>query len=65
MEVERNLRAWSRAISDPDETKILTALVENSAKFIRRLPWSGTGSAENDGKGPFEKGLFEPPDFSW
>ncbi|RYP55899.1 hypothetical protein DL771_012275 [Monosporascus sp. 5C6A] len=49
------------AIADDEETSFLTKLVENSAKFIRRLPWA---TPENDGKGPFEKSLFEPPDFS-
>lgn len=52
------------AISDPNETKLLTQLVVHSAKFIRRLPWVDGKSTENDGKGPFEKALFEPPDFS-
>lgn len=52
------------AISNPGETKILTELVENSAKFIRRLPWVNIGSSENEGKGPFEKTLFEPSYFS-
>ncbi|PVH84998.1 dipeptidyl peptidase III [Cadophora sp. DSE1049] len=52
------------AISNPDETKMLTKLVEHSATFIRRLPWATTSSQENGGKGPFEKALFEPPDFS-
>lgn len=51
------------AISDPDETKTLSRLVENSDKFIRRLPWA-VGATENDGKGLFEKSLFEPPDFT-
>lgn len=50
------------AIADDNETALLAKLVEDSARFIRRLPWA-TG-AENDGKGPFEKNLFEPPDFS-
>ncbi len=50
------------AIADDKETALLAKLVENSVRFIRRLPWA-TG-AENDGKGPFEKNLFEPPDFS-
>jgi dipeptidyl-peptidase-3 len=50
------------AIVDDEETRLLGKLVENSAKFIRRLPWAVDG--ENDGKGPFEKKLFEPPDFS-
>ncbi|KAI0866105.1 peptidase family M49-domain-containing protein [Xylaria cubensis] len=49
------------AIADAEETILLSKLVEHSDKFIRRLPWA---SAENDGKGPFEKSLFEPPDFS-
>lgn len=52
------------AISDSEETKALTRLVENSVKFIRRLPWAVPQSSENDGKGPFEKELFEPPDFA-
>lgn len=51
------------AISDPEETKTLAKLVEHSDKFIRRLPWA-VGSTENNGKGPFEKSLFEPPDFT-
>ncbi|KAI9771636.1 MAG: hypothetical protein M1840_001851 [Geoglossum simile] len=49
------------AISDAAETKVLMRLVEQSTKFIRRLPWAAEG---NDGKGPFEKALFEPPDFT-
>jgi dipeptidyl-peptidase-3 len=52
------------AISDIEETKTLSLLVENSDKFIRRLPWVDSRSLENDGKGPFEKALFEPPDFT-
>lgn len=52
------------AISDPEETMLLQNLVDNSAKFIRRLPWSDSHSLENDGKGPFEKELFESPDFA-
>ena len=51
------------AIADPNETKRLQELVKHSDRFIRRLPWC-VGSIENDGKGPFEKSLFEPPDFS-
>ena len=51
------------AISDREETEILTRLVENSSKFITQLPWAHD-CTENDGKGPFEKSLFEPPDFS-
>ncbi|KAH6890266.1 peptidase family M49-domain-containing protein [Thelonectria olida] len=49
------------AIADDEETSLLAKLVDNSATFIRRLPWA---TPENNGKGPFEKDLFEPPDFS-
>ncbi len=52
------------ALVDAEETKALTTLVENSAKFIRRLPWAEIPDGENDGKGPFEKDLFEAPDFT-
>ncbi|KFY29237.1 hypothetical protein V493_02466, partial [Pseudogymnoascus sp. VKM F-4281 (FW-2241)] len=52
------------AISDVEETKALKRLVDKSAKFIQRLPWSDFDSLENDGKGPFEKELFESPDFA-
>ncbi|KAI9719973.1 MAG: hypothetical protein M1812_003098 [Candelaria pacifica] len=51
------------AFVDTEETKSLTSLVDSSANFIRRLPWA-IGSQENDGKGPFEKNTFEPPDFT-
>ena len=51
------------AISDREETKLLSQLVDKSARFIRRLPWA-QGASENSGKGPFEKQLFEPPDFT-
>jgi len=49
------------AIADDEETKLLAKLVQNSDTFIRRLPWA---TPENNGKGPFERDLFEPPDFS-
>ncbi|KAI0412614.1 peptidase family M49-domain-containing protein [Xylaria grammica] len=49
------------AIANKKETELLDTLVRNSATFIRRLPWAAPG---NEGKGPFEKSLFEPPDFS-
>ena len=51
------------AITSKEETRSLTKLVENSDKFIRRLPWA-LNSIENNGKGPFEKELFEKPDFT-
>ena len=52
------------AINDPKETEILRRLVEGSDTFIRRLPWARRQRNDNDGKGPFEKKLFEPPDFT-
>lgn len=51
------------AIVDIDETKVLTKIVESSAEYIRQLPWA-ENATENDGKGQFEKELFEPPDFT-
>ncbi|KAL8824918.1 MAG: hypothetical protein Q9170_007999 [Blastenia crenularia] len=51
------------AIADREETAVLTTLVEQSSDFVQQLPWT-EGFLENDGKGPFEKALFEPPDFS-
>ncbi|KAF2678548.1 peptidase M49, dipeptidyl-peptidase III [Lentithecium fluviatile CBS 122367] len=50
------------AITDLEETRMLMKLVENSSIFIKRLPWAG--GSENDGKGPYEKALFEPPGFT-
>lgn len=52
------------AVSDAEETKVLKILVEQSAKFIRRLPWADGNLEESKGKGPFEKALFVPPDFT-
>ncbi|KAI4188464.1 MAG: hypothetical protein L6R41_002143 [Letrouitia leprolyta] len=51
------------AIANRKETAVLTRLVEQSANFIKQLPWT-EGFSDNDGKGPFEKALFKPPDFS-
>ncbi|KAF3933402.1 hypothetical protein ABW19_dt0207713 [Dactylella cylindrospora] len=48
---------------DKEETKALTRLAEDSARFIRLLPWA-KDCVDNDGKGPFEKELFEAPDFT-
>lgn len=51
-------------ISDTEETKALTRLVEHSEQFIRKLPW--IVRSEKYGRvGSFEKSLFEPPDYSW
>ncbi|KAL8736416.1 MAG: hypothetical protein Q9166_000208 [cf. Caloplaca sp. 2 TL-2023] len=51
------------AIADREETAVLIKLVDQSSNFIKQLPWT-EGFSENHGKGPFEKALFEPPDFS-
>ena len=51
------------AIVDVKETEVLTRLVESSDKYIRQLPWA-QNATENNGKGPFEKELFEAPDFT-
>lgn len=52
-------------IVDAEETKVLIKLTQNSTKFIRRLPWAnGYKEVENRGMGPFEKDLFDPPDFT-
>jgi dipeptidyl-peptidase III len=50
-------------ISNAEETRVLSGLVQHSDTFVRRLPWA-SGCTENNGKGPFEKALFEAPDFS-
>jgi dipeptidyl-peptidase-3 len=50
-------------IVNEEETQNLTNLVQKSSVFIRRLPWA-ENYVENDGKGPFEKELFESPDFT-
>jgi dipeptidyl-peptidase III len=51
------------AISNAEETRVLSELVQHSDTFVRRLPWA-SGCTENNGKGPFEKALFEAPDFA-
>jgi len=51
------------AIVDSEETEVLTSLVSESTTFIRRLPWA-QNAEENNGKGPFERDLFESPDFT-
>ncbi|KAK5088843.1 hypothetical protein LTR05_003065 [Lithohypha guttulata] len=51
------------AIENPEESRILKRLVDHSDTFIRRLPWA-RGNTLNNGKGPFEKSLFEPPSFA-
>jgi len=48
-------------ISDPLESSRFKQLVDSSDSFIRLLPWAVPGI--NNGKGPFEKELFEAPDF--
>jgi len=51
------------AFVNTDETKVLTKLVNSLAEYIRKLPWT-EGATENNGKGHFEKELFDPPDFT-
>lgn len=51
------------AFVNTEETKVLTKLGNSSAEYICKLPWT-EGFTENHGKGPFEKELFEPPDFT-
>lgn len=48
-------------VADPTETKKMDVFVQNATKFTRLLPWA---SAENDGKGPFEKSSLEIPSFN-
>lgn len=49
-------------IADADEIEKLKTFVEGSTTFIRQLPWAVKDV--NDGKGPYEKSLFEAPDFT-
>ncbi|PON21540.1 dipeptidyl-peptidase 3 [Trichoderma gamsii] len=49
-------------IADADEVGKLKTFVESSTTFIRQLPWAVKDV--NDGKGPYEKSLFEAPDFT-
>ena len=51
------------ACVDIEETEVLTKLVATSEQYIKQLPWC-QGTSANGGKGPFEKELFEPPDFT-
>lgn len=51
------------AIEDSEESTRLKLLVDRSSTFICRLPWA-KGYTENNGKGPFEKKLFEAPSFA-
>ncbi|KAL4893275.1 peptidase family M49-domain-containing protein [Aspergillus ambiguus] len=48
-------------ISDSTETKRLSILANMANNLIRRLPWV---DGEDGSKGPFEKDLFDAPDFS-
>jgi dipeptidyl-peptidase-3 len=52
------------AISNAEETRVLTRLVEHSTMFVRKLPWVEGVPTGSDEKGPFEKELFDPPDFT-
>jgi dipeptidyl-peptidase-3 len=48
------------SIADVEEVK-MKEFVDSLTTFIRQLPWAVAGL--NDGKGPFEKILFDAPDF--
>jgi dipeptidyl-peptidase-3 len=50
-------------IPEPSETELLNKLANVGDIFVAKLPWvnEGTGSIR---KGPFEKDIFDPPDFS-
>ncbi|RHZ46900.1 dipeptidyl peptidase III [Aspergillus thermomutatus] len=50
-------------ISDSEGTKVLGKLAEIASDIIPQLPWA-QGYEENNGKGPFEKELFDIPDFA-
>jgi dipeptidyl-peptidase III len=50
-------------IADMEQTRLLKKVAEMATEFIRELPWA-LGCSENDRKGPFERELFDPPDFS-
>jgi dipeptidyl-peptidase-3 len=49
-------------IADADEIKKPKLFVDSSSTFIRQLPWAVENV--NDGKGLFEKSLFEARDFT-
>ena len=51
------------AISDAEETAVFKRFVAQSATFLRYLPWVAN-AGDTDGQGPFEKQVFQPPDFT-
>ena len=51
------------AIVDKEKTEQLVAVSRNASKIVRRLPWCGLNE-ENDGKGPFEKEMFNEADLT-
>ena len=48
-------------IADPEETKKMEIFVASAAKFCTLLPWA---TAENEGKGLFEKDVVTIPQFA-
>lgn len=48
-------------VHDAAETRVLRELSHMADKFVCRLPWV---NGDGDNKGPFEKEVFEAPDFS-
>jgi dipeptidyl-peptidase-3 len=51
-------------IADTKETLVLRKLAEMGSRLIPRLPWAEGYYSKDGGKGPFEKDLFDPPDFA-
>lgn len=54
------------AISDPEQTAVLSRFVQCSHDFIKSLPWIPSAAREegDTSLGPFEKDIFEPPAFT-
>ncbi|KAL3464753.1 dipeptidyl peptidase III [Aspergillus heterothallicus] len=50
-------------IPEPSESVLLKTLASAADTFVSKLPWV-TGGSSSVGKGPFEKDIFNPPDFS-
>lgn len=50
------------AIVDDEETKKLSKLVARSNEYVRKLPWVDDYVVQ--GTGPFERDLFDPPDYT-
>lgn len=51
-------------IADAKETLVLRKLADMGSRLIPTLPWAEGNHGKDGGKGPFEKDLFDPPDFA-